>query len=167
MPLEDTLAAAAAARRENRPQDALDILTQAVKQDRDPRALTALGQIERDLGNNKSALALYREAAEIWRNRTDAPRLAHTIRHAADILLDLGRLPEAEPLYAEALALYRADSAARPMDIANTLRGYAILKQQTNQSEPARAYWQEAREIYAAHGIAQGVKEADRRLAHL
>ena len=75
------------ARREHRPAEAERCLKQAVELARESgipselaRALTGLGQIERDLGNPEVALRLYLEAAAIYRTGSDSLRLAHTVR---------------------------------------------------------------------------------------
>ena len=44
------------------------------------KALTSLGQIERDLQNNAAAREQYEEAVAIYRAEGDALKLAHTIR---------------------------------------------------------------------------------------
>jgi tetratricopeptide (TPR) repeat protein len=165
---------AAHARREHRPADAKRDLVEAVQLTRKrqdqidlARALTALGQIERDLGNGDAALQHYEEAAVIYRSGSDSLRLAHTIRHVADILQDEGRLEQAEPLYREALALYLSNEQTPPLDLANAIRGLALLTTSTGRSPEARALWEEARTLYAAVNVDAGVAESARQLALL
>jgi tetratricopeptide (TPR) repeat protein len=93
--------------------------------------------------------------------------LAHTIRHVADILRESGRAELAEPRYDEALALYRKHPETPPLDLANAIRGLALLKSDSRRSESAKALWQEARELYAAVNVEAGVEESKRRLAML
>ena len=52
--------------------------------------------------------------------------LAHTLRHLGDLHHDDGRDDLAEPLYDEALALYRASNAP-PLDLANAIRSLAVI----------------------------------------
>ena len=170
-----TLAAqAAAARKENRLDNAQRDLTQVVKICRRQgdeallaRALPALGQIERDLGNTKTALALYTEAAGLHRAAGNKQRLAHTVRHVADIHLDRGELEQAEPRYKEALDLYGDDRATQPLDFANAIRGMALLREQAGEREQAKALWEEARGLYQAVNVEAGVEESSRRIQAL
>jgi hypothetical protein len=73
----------------------------------------------------------------------------------------------AEPWYNEALQLYRADSRTAPLDLANAVRGLALLKFHTRQDEDAMRLWQEARDLYQATNIDAGVEESSRRLGLL
>jgi tetratricopeptide (TPR) repeat protein len=169
----DLLEGAQLARREHRLADAHRDLVEAVRLVRQSgerrdliRALKALGQIERDLGRGDAARPLYEEAVTISREDGDPLMLAHTIRHLGDIHRDAKRLADAELCYHEALALYRANEAA-PLDLANAIRPFAILKEATGKAEEARPFWEEARELYAAVNVQEGVAECARRLARL
>jgi tetratricopeptide (TPR) repeat protein len=131
------------------------------------RGLTALGQIERDLGQGDTALRLYQEAVSLYRAQGDVQRLAHTVRHVGDIYQDQGHPELAELCYREALGLYRGDKRTQPLDLANAIRGLAILKFDAGKSEEARALWQEAKELYTSLNIEVGVAESSRRLVLL
>src|SRR5215470_8253859 len=92
------------ARKEGRLQQAREIFTEAVglcRSGADQSALASslvgLGQIERDFKNNRAAIQHYREAADIYRSEANRLRLAHTIRHLADILREDGSLDKARP----------------------------------------------------------------------
>ena len=56
----------------------------------------------RKAGRLHEAAELYTQAAELYRAAGHELRLAHTLRHAADVLRDDGKLAQAEPLYLEA-----------------------------------------------------------------
>jgi len=154
-----------AARRE------LEEAVQCSRKVRDPhrlaRSLATLGQIERDLHNDDEALRLYEEAAEIYRALNEPLKLAHTVRHIADILRHVKRLPAAATSYAEALNIYRAQSETRPLDLANALRGFALLKEAVGENAEARALWEEAGSLYAEVNVESGVAESARRVALL
>jgi tetratricopeptide (TPR) repeat protein len=131
------------------------------------QALVALGHTERDLANLGEAHLHYQEAAALYRTLDDPLKLAHTLRHLGDILQDQGHFDLAEPHYREALSLYRAHPEAPPLDLANALRGYAILKTETFKHRKALALWHEARVLYNTADVRPGVEEADGYIAKL
>lgn len=162
------------ARRENRPGDARRDLIEAVNLCRKAdipvhlaKALKGLGQIERDLHRGDAARQHYEEAAAIYRAEGDALKLAHTVRHLGDIHQDQGRVDLAEPCYHEALHLYRSNEQTPPLDLANAIRGLAILKDSRHETEQAKLLWEEARDLYASAGVKEGVEESSRRLVLL
>lgn len=131
------------------------------------QALTALGQIERDLHHADEALRHYEEAAAIYHSADLPLKLAHTVRHLGDIHQDQEQLKLAEPCYDEALAIYRAHKETPPLDLANAIRGLALLKGATGETQQAKALWEEAQELYVGVNVEAGVKESERRLALL
>jgi tetratricopeptide (TPR) repeat protein len=162
------------ARRENRHADAKHTIVEAVDICRKTenrsdlaKALTGLGQIERDLHNNEAALGHYKEALAIYRAEGDALRIAHTVRHVGDIHQHEGHRELAEPCYREALKIYRSQERTPPLDLANAIRGLAILTFDAGEAEEAKTLWLEARDLYAGVNVAAGVAESIRRLALL
>jgi tetratricopeptide (TPR) repeat protein len=131
------------------------------------RALTGLGQIERDLKNFPLALEHYLHAAKIYRSTSDPLRLAHTIRHVGDILRKHGGLEDAKPCYEEAVALYRQHSESSKLDVANALRGFALLSEDLGDITRAKSLWQDARHLYEAVHVQAGIEESDEHLRHL
>jgi tetratricopeptide (TPR) repeat protein len=157
-----------------RPHDAHRLYAKAVERCREAgmkreliRALKGQGQIERDANNGAAALALYEEALTLCRQQGDAQMLAHTVRHVGDIHQEGGRDDLAEPCYNEALSIYRRDSQTLPLDLANTIRPFALLKENAGEVEEAKRLWAEARDLYAVAKVAPGVAESSRRLARL
>jgi len=157
-----------------RPHDAHRLYAEAIERCRQAgknreliRALKGLGQIERDLENGAAALALYEEAVALCRKEGDAQMLAHTVRHVGDIHREGGRDDLAEPCYNEALSIYRGDNETPPLDLANTIRPFALLKENAGKVEQAKRLWSEAGDLYAVAKVAQGVAESSRRLARL
>ena len=162
------------ARLENRLADARRSWMEAVTLSREAKrtgaliqSLKGLGESERDLGNDAGALTLYEEAVVLCRGEDEAQVLAHTVRHLGDIHSDLGQWGLARPCYEEALALYRCDASTAPLDLANAIRPFAILKERAGGKEAARALWEEARTLYELVGVAAGVAESSSRLAAL
>jgi tetratricopeptide (TPR) repeat protein len=168
------LGQASQARREHRLADAKRDLVEAVELCRKAgarvdlaMALTGLGQIERDLQNSDSARGHYEEAVAIYRAEGDVLSLAHAIRHLGDIRRHEGHRELAEPCYREALNLYRSHERTPPLDLANAIRGFAILKDEAGEVKEARLLWEEAGKLYAAVKVEAGVAESSRRLAVL
>lgn len=136
------------------------------------QVLTALGQIERDLHRSDEALHHYEEAAAIYRladhRAANVPlKLAHTIRHIGDIHRHKKQLQLAEACYVEALAIYRAHVETPPLDLANALRGFALLKETAGDPQTARSLWEEAGKLYASVNVEAGVAESARRITLL
>jgi tetratricopeptide (TPR) repeat protein len=171
--VESLMQQALQARREHRLEDAKRDWAQAVElcraesQAELARALTGLAQIESDLGNGGASLTLYEEAAGIYRAEGNSLKLAHTIRHVADIHRRERRYELAHASYTEALSLYREHPEASQLDLANALRGFAILQDDAGRGYEARALWQAARELYASVYVEAGVAESTRRLERL
>jgi len=131
------------------------------------RVFTALGQIARDQGRLDEALAFYQQAAEIYRSNGPELKYAHTVRHIADIHLDNQAATVAEPLFNEALAIYRADPTADSLDLANAIRGTALAKVMLGKLEEGQALIEEARGLYERLGVEAGVAEMTRALTKL
>jgi tetratricopeptide (TPR) repeat protein len=162
------------ARREHRPDDAKKHFTEAIELCRmtnDPnglaQALAGLGQIERDLHNGAAARSRYEEATALCRTFGHPLALAHTIRHLGDILREQGELAPAEVCYRDALGIYRQEKETPPLDLANAIRGIALLKVRTREVEEAKSFWREAKELYASLQVQAGVDEGVRYLSLL
>lgn len=165
---------AAHARRENRVSDAKRYWTDAIQLSRQSGnkrqlidALRGSGQIERDMGSNDKALPFYQEAVTLCREEKDALLLAHTVRHLGDVYRSASKLDSAELCYEEALAIYRQHQDTPPLDLANALRPMAILKEQKGESGAARPLWEEAKRLYAAVNVSEGVAESAKHLERL
>ena len=170
--LENLLASAEQARREKRLPDArrdalaaVALAEQADDSAATARAITLWARSERDLGDQEVALRAYKKAATIYRDRRDALHLAHTLRHLGDIHQDAKRAAEAEPLFREALEIYRAHPAAPPLDLANALRPLALLQHDAGNFDEADQLWEEAKNLYAQVNVLPGVAECAGRLA--
>ena len=115
-------------------------------------------------GDLQLAMEKYQAGAEVLRSMNEPLRLAHTIRHVADIHRALERPDLAMAEYAEALSIYRRQPTAGKLDIANTLRGYALAMETLQQFRIARMWWTEARNLYGEVDVQAGVDEAERRI---
>jgi tetratricopeptide (TPR) repeat protein len=162
------------ARSEKRLEDAKQLFAEAVELCRGAAdqpmlasALTGLGQIERDLRNNAAALQHYEDAANIYRGLSDSLRFAHTVRHVGDILRAQGSLAQARPCYEEALSIYRAHAGTSDLDLANAIRGFALLEADAGETEHATSLWREAGKLYSATNVQAGVEESETQIKRL
>jgi tetratricopeptide (TPR) repeat protein len=159
------------AKKERRLQEATDLFRKALAESHtsEDRALRAvlyeeLAYVERNLRELETAEANYRKAAEIFRSLDDPLKTAHTVRHAADILREQKKTEQAALLYAESLEIYRGHKETPALDLANAIRGFALLKEQTGDRDRALSLWSEARDLYDLTGIDAGMSECRARI---
>jgi tetratricopeptide (TPR) repeat protein len=160
------------ARREDRLADSRAIFLKAVRSaaeegDRPSlaEALCGLGQAERGIGNLEAARHHYAGAALLYREIGPPERLAYAIRHEADVLREAGLPTEAEPLYLEAEGVYRQQGEVAALDLANTLRGLALVNESLGRRDASRLFFEQARELYAKCNVEGGVAECNRKLS--
>lgn len=165
-PIEQVIQQGYQARREGRPSDAARLFEKAIEESRSllAQALKGAGQIERDEGQADHGIARYEEALAIERSLGDRQRIAHTLRHLGDMHLNQGRPDAAEPFYEEAMRMYRSETGAGALDLANAILGYSKLRQLRGDIDGATALLKEARGLYRALGIDAGVEDCDGRL---
>jgi tetratricopeptide (TPR) repeat protein len=109
----------------------------------------------------------YAAAAELLREQGDVLAYAHAIRHIADMFLDEEDLAEAKPLFEESLEIYRGNLHTTVLDLANTVRPYALLQEMQGNVELARELWLEARNLYGSLRLDVGVAECEKHLEKL
>ena len=126
-----------------------------------------LGELERGIAALDSARIHYEEATSILRALDTPLTLAHTIRHLGDIHTKAGRHSLAEQCCEEAVAMYRTQSNASALDVANAIRSLAVVKERLAQMAQARQLWQDAHNRYAALNIVEGTAEAAAHLGRL
>ncbi len=160
------------ARREGRAADSRAIFFKAVRSAAEEgdradlaEALCGLGQAERDIGNLPASRHHYQSAAVLYRQIGPPERLAFALRHEAGIAGELGLPAEAEPLYLEAEGIYRQLGEAAELDLANTLRGLALLYESSGRADAARPLFEQARALYAKCKVQAGVAECDEKLS--
>jgi hypothetical protein len=136
---KDLFAEGYRARRENRLPASRAIFLDGVRkasEDGDrpslAEAFCGLAQAEDDIGNCEAAQHHYANAAVLYRQVGPPKLLACAIQHEADLLMKMSKPAEAEPLYLEAEAIYRQEGEESPLDLANTLRGLALIRGQKN-----------------------------------
>lgn len=118
------------------------------------------------IGNHAYVLK-WKLAVAGLRHGGDGLRLAHAVRHLADAYCYAGHTTLAEPCYEEALSIYRNRDDGKPLDVANALRGFAVLKDAAGDTEEAQRLWQDAHDLYASVDVPAGIAESAARLALL
>jgi hypothetical protein len=68
----------------------------------------------------------------------DPLRLAHAVRHLGDAYYYARRAAQADACYVEALSIYRRLEHARPLDLANVIRSFAVLKDEIDAREESQ-----------------------------
>lgn len=116
---------------------------------------------------NRVPIIKYQRAVAGLRKLDDPLKLAHAVRHLGDAFYYAGEAAQAEPCYLEALLLYRRHVHARPLDVANAIRSYAVLKDDFGAAEEARNLWQAAHDLYVEVAVPAGIAECAARLALL
>jgi tetratricopeptide (TPR) repeat protein len=161
------------ARHERRLEDARSSFREALEQcgcDDDPRLVAELhaelAYVERALHDEQSAEAHYRRAAEMFRALGDQLRTAHNVRHLADILRETGRPLEAAPFYAESIEFFRR-SGEYPLQLANALRGLALMQGDLGDFAGSLQSWAEAKALYQMVNVDSGVAESRNRIDEL
>jgi tetratricopeptide (TPR) repeat protein len=160
------------ARREGRAADSRAIFLKAVRSAAEEgdrpflaEALCGLGQAERDIGNLPAARHHYQGAAVLYRDIGPPARLAYVLRHEADILREESLPAEAEPLYLEAEGIYRLQGEEAELDLANTLRGLALVLESAGRADASRSLFEQARALYAKCDARAGVAECEEKLS--
>ena len=97
----------------------------------------------------------------------DPLRLAHGVRHLGDAYYYAKQPAQAEPCYVDALSIYRRHENRRPLDLANAIRSFAVLKDEIGAVDEAQDLWQEAHYLYVALNVPAGIAESAARLALL
>lgn len=106
----------------------------------------------------------YAQAAALSRETGKPLMRAFALRHLSDIDRSGGKPAEALAHAEQAVALYRRHSPAAGLDIAYSLRLMALALDDLRRGEAAAKAWAEARDGFAAAGVADAVAECDARL---
>src|SRR6266516_4651804 len=101
------------------------------------------------------------------RRGEDPLKLAHRVRHLGDAYYYAGRWVLAEPCYVEALSIYRRHERTQPLDLANAIRSFAVLKDEVGAAQQSQSLWQEAHDLYVGLNLSAGIAESAARLALL
>lgn len=161
------------ARLERRLEDARALFEEAIQQcgcDDDPRLEAELhaelAYVERALHDVPAAETNYRQAMERFQTLGDPYRTAHNMRHLADILRETGKPQEAAPYYCGSIEFFRK-SGDYPLQLANALRGLALMQGDLKDFSGSLQSWAEAKALYQMASVDAGVVESRKRIADL
>lgn len=124
-------------------------------------------QLEVDQERHEQALPYAQLSVKHYQASGDNQRIAHAIRHLADLEQELGQFDTSEAHYREAIQVYINHESTTKSDLANCLRGYAFLKEKQQDTELATGLWEEVKTLYEACELYEGVKEASKHLEAL
>ncbi len=124
------------------------------------------GQLESDRDHYSAALSQFRKSLMYYEKGNDVNKIAHSMRHNADLESELGNLAESEYLYRKSIDLYRSIEV-NPGDLANTLRGFGILLEKLGSTEETIVVWKETKALYQECELKEGVDEAQSKLDQL
>lgn len=121
-------------------------------------------QFEYDRKNYTKALQLCQESLSYYKKSKDLNKIAHSTRHIADLEYHLGNYDNSEEFYKASLKLYRENKNTNSLDMANALRGYAILLEKNKKGLEAIQIWTGAKQYYEASNIKAGINEANKKI---
>ena len=117
-------------------------------------------------GRLSDATALYEEAAKSFQAEQQLARWAHALRHAAEFAVRAGDCSTGLRDAHTVLEYYRSCPPAS-LEMANALRVLAMAEAAAGERDTALTHWREARALYMDAGVADGVVQAERRVAAL
>jgi class 3 adenylate cyclase/tetratricopeptide (TPR) repeat protein len=144
---------------------ALAIYEELANLERQGAILNNLGAIAYYQAKWTEAVGFYERAEQIWERSGDRWSASFATVNRAEVLLDQGRLEEAEPLMRESLRIARA-SGSGPR-IGETARYLGLLLARLGRFDEARRLLVEAHDEYERAGESSEVLVSDARLAEL
>ncbi len=126
---------------------------------------TIQAQIAHDQGDHEQSKQHYYQAFNIYKKLGSKDKMAHTLRHIADIQSSTDDYENAEANYEDVIQYYRKTESS--LNLANALRGYALHKEQRKSLQEARKLWNEASYLYQKFGITDGVDECQDHIKSL
>ena len=131
------------------------------------QTLSLLANIYFDLGRNKKSLESYRTALSLAEIDSEEEQIAHISRNIADVECEIGDLKSSMSHYQRALKYYRKNVSKYSLSYANTVRGFAVLKEKMVDYSDARRLWKEAKTMYEKLKVDTRIKECVSRLKKL
>ena len=124
-------------------------------------------QHEADHLNYEKALEFNFKSLLFYKSSKNQNRIAHALRHVADLQVQLGQLDIAKSNYEMAIKQYRNLQTVSDIDLSNALRGYALLLEILDQPQAALSEWKEILVLYRRHSFEEGIAEASDKIMQL
>ncbi len=125
-----------------------------------------LANIYQDLGRHTKSLESYKNALTLAEVESEEEQIAHLSRNIADVEYEIGDLKSSMSHYEKAIKYYR-NLSKYSLNYANTIRGFALLKEKMVDYADAKKLWKEAKSIYEGLKVETGIKECVSRLKKL
>lgn len=124
-------------------------------------------QYEADSDNYLKAIEYCKLAVSTYKKSKDSTKIAHSMRHLADLYLEINQLADAEVYYNKVLHIYESLKDVSHQDFANALRGYALLHEKQNKIAKAISLWEQITELYRKRNFAFGEQEGIKKVNDL
>jgi tetratricopeptide (TPR) repeat protein len=124
-------------------------------------------QFESDHDEYSKAVKLCQKSVEYYKKANNQDKIAHWTRHLADLQYKLDEYENSELNYRVVIDIYRENPRTHPGNLANALRGFALLPEKQGKNQEAIETWQETKALYNSIQLKEGVDEADERLESL
>ena len=131
------------------------------------RIFHVYAQFHSDKNDLPKALEMYEQSLEFYRKADNRDKIAHSTRHIADNQRELGQDENSERNYRLAVGIYKSNTRTFAGDLANALRGFAIVLESRNKIPEAIAAWEETKDLYRECDLQMGQDEAQRKSYHL
>lgn len=131
------------------------------------RIFHVYAQFQSDHDDLHRALELYKRSLEFYRKANNPDKIAHSTRHIADNQRELGKDADSERNYREAVSIYKSTTQTYAGNLANALRGLALILESRSKIPEAIAAWEETKDLYRQCNLQDGVDEAQRNLDSL
>ncbi|WP_115462187.1 tetratricopeptide repeat protein [Winogradskyella aurantiaca] len=124
-------------------------------------------QLEADTDNYDEALAHNIQSLTYYKASGNIDRIAHSMRHLADLQAQLKNYKEATKNYTSAIQLYEDNSNTCEKDLSNALISYAELLDLIGKKKETINQWTKALDLYQKIGFKEGMKLAEHKLTQL
>lgn len=131
------------------------------------RAFHILAQFEADQDEYKTALNYYQQSLAFYEKTPFKDKVAHSLRHVADTFYSLNEIEEARSRYENVLEIYSAQEETNDVDMANALRGYALVLEKQDEKAAAVKEWSTILTIYEKYNLKSGITEAKSKIDQL
>ena len=121
-------------------------------------------QFEYDQDNFSKALELCQQSLGYYKKATNSDKIAHSTRHIADLERHLGNNESSELNSRIAIGIYKANPETYKGDLAKALGGFGELLEKRKKIKEAISVWKEAKDLYKACNIKEGVDAINQKL---